>query len=385
MDAFKYTASPGHEIRLAPGNLDKYSKMSGLALQNLYYIQNRTFPNCYMFSTKPGDNEMYFDTAKVYEAVMAKYGQRSWWDRLFNRANLRIVTYKAQELKTNKAILGLNFWLKKENIFARVEKNVSESYILYGHEDNGALGELVKIMEESYTNPVIENNNLFLVAQNEHGFNLNKYQINAVKNFDVAKLYNDDFQKPSEIIDKFIKDENKGGLVILHGEKGTGKTTYIRHIISDNPGKKFVFVPSNMISMLGDPAFGNFLLTLKDSIIILEDCEDVIRSRKSSSQSSSAVSLLLNMGDGLLSDGLSIKFICTFNENISNIDDALLRKGRLACKYEFKELSAEKANNLLMDIYNDRDIIPTTTKPMSLADIYNIDAESYSNERKKII
>ena len=223
------------------------------------------------------------------------------------------------------------------------------------------------------------------MAQSDSGFRLNEYKINAVKDFDISKLYNDDFEKPSKIIDAFIKNEGNGGLVILHGEKGTGKTTYIRHLISDNPGKKFVFVPSNLISMLGDPSFGNFLMTLKDSIIILEDCEDVIRSRKTSAQSSSAVSLLLNLGDGLLSDGLSIKFICTFNENITNIDDALLRKGRLACKYEFKELCVEKANNLLETIYSDREEIPTTTKPMSLADIYNIDAESYSNERKKII
>ena len=101
--------------------------------------------------------------------------------------------------------------------------------------------------------------------------------------------------------------------------------------------------------------------------------------------SSSAVSLLLNMGDGLLSDDLGIKFICTFNENIQNIDDALLRKGRLACKYEFTELCTEKSNALLAEIYADRDPVPTTNKPMSLADIYNIDGEAYVNTKKTII
>jgi hypothetical protein len=139
-----------------------------------------------------------------------------------------------------------------------------------------------------------------------------------------------------------------------------------------------------MIRLLGEPAFGNFLMSLKNDIVILEDCEDVIRTRKSAMASSSAVSLLLNMGDGLLSDDLELKFICTFNENIQNIDDALLRKGRLACKYEFKELNAEKANALLAELYGDRDPVPTTDKPMTLADIYNYDDEEYKNERKTI-
>ena len=174
-------------------------------------------------------------------------------------------------------------------------------------------------------------------------------------------------------------------LQLLIGKKGTGKTTYIRNLITNNPDSKFVFVPSNMIMLLGEPAFGNFLMSMKGNIIILEDCEDVIRTRKSLTSSSSAVTLLLNMGDGLLSDELAIKFICTFNENISNIDDALLRKGRLACKYEFKELATSKANELLSEIYADRDPLPTTNKPMSLADIYNIDSESYTNARKTII
>ena len=146
-----------------------------------------------------------------------------------------------------------------------------------------------------------------------------------------------------------------------------------------------MFVPANMIQLLAEPAFGNFLMSLKNSIIILEDCEDVIRTRKSSQSSSSAVSLLLNMGDGLLSDGLGIKFICTFNEKISNIDDALLRKGRLACKYEFKPLCVEKANALLDKVYHNRWPRPKTDKPLTLADIFNIDGETYYNEKKSII
>ncbi|MBQ3946200.1 MAG: ATPase, partial [Alphaproteobacteria bacterium] len=96
----------------------------------------------------------------------------------------------------------------------------------------------------------------------------------------------------------------------------------------------------------------------------------------------STVSTLLNMSDGLLSDGLGIKFICTFNENIPAIDEALLRKGRLVSKYEFKPLCVEKTTSLLNELYPGEVFI---VKELTLADIYNIKDESYINEHKKII
>ena len=374
-----------NNIRLAKNNVDCYSKMSGLSLQNMFYLRNKCFPNCYMFANPKTDIENFFDTPSLLPQITEAYGKRSWWQKLTGKRNLEYVIYKTLEFGKNKESVGINIYLKKENLFARIEESVTESYILYTNNNIEELNKLIDLVKKSYKKPEPEKDNLFLVAQDQNGFLLNKYTINPPENFDIEKQYNDDFVGANAIIDTFIKNKEKSGLIILHGEKGTGKTTYIRNVISNNPTSKFVFVPANMIRLLGEPSFGNFLMSMKDSIIILEDCEDVIRTRKSSMSSSSAVSLLLNMGDGLLSDELNLKFICTFNENISNIDDALLRKGRLACKYEFKELETEKANKLLATLYKDRDPLPTTNKPMTLADIYNIDDESYTNERKKII
>ena len=62
------------------------------------------------------------------------------------------------------------------------------------------------------------------------------------------------------------------------------------------------------------------------------------------------VSALLNITDGLLSDWLNIQLICSFNSDISKIDSALMRKGRLIAKYEFKELEVEKANALSLKL-----------------------------------
>lgn len=372
-------------IDLGISNIKKYSLVSGLSLQNLFYVKNSEFPNCYMFSNSREESDYYFDTEDFYSKVVEKYMPQKWYQKLLWWRVPRFVFYKTFDFIKKSETIGINVVLKKENIYARVENNVNETYVLYNSYTSKGIEEFITLIKSCYKAPENEENNLFLVAHDESGFHLNKYHIKAPQNFDVEKQYNDDFVEYDKIINEFIDDKEKSGLLILHGEKGTGKTTYIRNLINKHIESKFVFVPSNMIQLLGDPGFGNFLMTLKNDIIILEDCEDVIRTRKSSSTSSSAVTLLLNMGDGLLSDDLGIKFICTFNENISNIDDALLRKGRLACKYEFKELSVEKANKLLAEVYSDRDPVPTTSKPMSLADIYNFDSMSFENERKRII
>lgn len=376
--------NPNREsIILGAHNIKTYYHVNGLSLQNLFYLKNKSFPNCYMFASSRNDVENYFDTDELLTKIKEKYGPKNWFQRVFQR-RVRYVVYRTYDFQEQTEGIGINVILRKENIFARIERNVGESYILYSHKSEGAMRELLSLIKESYKEPEKEPNNLYLVAQDQSGFHLNKYHIKPPKSFDVTKQYNDDFEQADKLITEFIEDKSRSGLIILHGEKGTGKTTYIRNIINKHPESKFVFVPSNMIRLLGEPAFGNFLMSLKNDIVILEDCEDVIRTRKSAMASSSAVSLLLNMGDGLLSDDLELKFICTFNENIQNIDDALLRKGRLACKYEFKELNAEKANALLAELYGDRDPVPTTDKPMTLADIYNYDDEEYKNERKTI-
>lgn len=381
-----------------------YSQVDGLSLQNLFYVKNSAFPNCYMFTRSSRGSDNYFDTPKMIEYIKENTPADE---------NMQYIVYSTYDLDSKEEKVGFSVIFNKSNIFARMENNVTESYVLYGNEDKEALGKFIETIRQFYVAPEEEKNNLFLVAQDMSVFKLNKWHIKEVKDFDFNLQYNDDFPVANATIKDFIEEDGKSGLLILWGEKGTGKTTYIRHLISSYPNKKFVFIPSNLITMLGDPSFGNFLLSLQNSIIILEDCEAVIRSRKSNS-SASAVSLLLNMGDGLMSDDLGIKFICTFNEEVTNIDEALMRKGRLACMYEFKKLTADKVGILLPEVVKNKiaeyekkieeagddtekvnRINEKITKlqgifnyskfkDMTLADIYNVEDASFIKETKKI-
>lgn len=191
-----------------------------------------------------------------------------------------------------------------------------------------------------------------------------KSKINHTK-LDLHANYNDDFIPIYDDIVKFLdKSERKSGLIVLNGIPGTGKSTFIRHLVSNHPNNYIIITPA-IAAHLAAPEFTSFLLNNKDAVFIMEDCEQVIMDRGTNTFGS-AVAALLNMSDGLMSDIFNGKFICTFNADIKDIDKAVLRKGRCFANYEFKALSADKADKLLVQ----RGLEPTNKK-LTLAEIYN--------------
>ena len=196
----------------------------------------------------------------------------------------------------------------------------------------------------------------------------------------IDRHYNNDFAPVAAEIENFLLEENKSGLIILHGKQGTGKTTYIRHLI--NLGKKrMIYMSGDLVDKLSDPSFITFIRQQKNSIFIVEDCEELLSSRNGGNRMNAGLVNILNISDGLLSDELCIKFICTFNAPLKDIDEALLRKGRLAARYEFKDLTTDKVNQLIKEEGLD---IPQQTQPMTLAEIYNYEGMDFSLGRKRV-
>lgn len=134
--------------------------------------------------------------------------------------------------------------------------------------------------------------------------------------------------------------------------------------------KKYLLVTNAVAAHMAEPEFIAFMMENKDSIFILEDCEQILMAREEN-RFGGAISNILNMSDGLMSDIFNIKFICTFNTDIENIDEALLRPGRCFVNYEFKRLNTDKSSKLLKSLGHEVE----NTEEMTLAEIYNYKPE----------
>ncbi len=190
--------------------------------------------------------------------------------------------------------------------------------------------------------------------------------------------YNEDFMEINKQIIKRLNTKNDKGIVLLHGRPGTGKTSYLRYLCH-HVRKPIIFITPQIAHELASPNFISFLAEHQNSVLVIEDAEHIIMEKNGGR--SAVLSNLLNISDGLLSDCLKIQLICTFNCEVHKIDNALMRKGRLICCYEFKALVINSAKALSKKLGFNNSI----EQAMTLAEIYNQNESSFEDvERKKI-
>ena len=188
---------------------------------------------------------------------------------------------------------------------------------------------------------------------------------------DLDLYYGEDFTDFSKkLIRRLTKDDK--GLVLLHGKPGTGKTYYIRYLLQKltQINKKVLYFPPTMVDSITDPSFFNFITDWtmengKRTILLIEDAEPLLASRNNNRNL--GITNLLNLTDGILNDILSIQIIATFNTDLGELDDALLRPERLIARKEFTNLSLKQSKLVAEKLKLDPKIV---TKEMSLAELY---------------
>lgn len=266
------------------------------------------------------------------------------------------------------------FAILKNNLFINIfEDNV---FILFQPKEETLAKEL-----QNKLIPLIKRvkrtKDISLIINSRFGLSTTEIEIKKpILDFDLH--YNDDFKSVHQIVLKTLRKPKTKGLFLFHGVPGTGKSTYIKYLIH-RLNKKVIFLSPKMAANLDNMSFTEFLIDNPNTVLVIEDAEDLIISRENSQNSQ--LSFLLNLTDGLIADSLGIQIIATFNTDLKNIDKALLRKGRLTAIYEFKELEFQKANNLAksLNIENFE-----TFQPMSLADIFNFQETTFSPKKEKV-
>lgn len=216
-----------------------------------------------------------------------------------------------------------------------------------------------------------------LISRGKQGLELRALEVKRTT-LDLSLFYEDDFAMVNDTICKRLKNDKDKGIVLLHGLPGTGKTTYLRYLIGKIK-KRILFVSPAIAGDITSPDFIQLLVSNPNSVLIIEDAENVIMDRKISNNAS--VSNLLNVSDGLLADFLNVQIICTFNNSLTLVDNALMRRGRLIAKYEFGKLGIEKAQRLS----NHLGLQQTITKPMTIAEIANPGAAEVKQERTEVL
>lgn len=216
-----------------------------------------------------------------------------------------------------------------------------------------------------------------LITATSRGFDTVRSKIKTPK-LDLDLNYGKGFKKKSKSMIDSLKEDCESGLYLLHGIPGSGKSTYIKWL-SAQVDKPFLWIPPNMSNILSNPDFIKFCLDNKDSVLLIEDAENIITER--SGGNNQAVSNLLNMTDGILADALSMKIICTFNSSYNTIDKALKRPGRLKFEYKFDKLSIGDSQNVLDKLKKNY----TATTEMTLAEIYNVDVDNNSQANSRTI
>jgi len=163
------------------------------------------------------------------------------------------------------------------------------------------------------------------------------------------------------------------GVTLLRGDPGTGKTTFLRHlIVSLNETHRFLYLPLNngwMLAGFQSVEFWHKQRLLdpdRKLVIIIEDAEEFLMER-TNARDGNHVSDLLNIGDGLMGDYLQLHLICTINCPLNVLDKAVTRPGRLLAYRQFKRLSPEHAQRVAQA----KGLVIPEQENYSLAEIYN--------------
>ena len=121
-------------------------------------------------------------------------------------------------------------------------------------------------------------------------------------------------------IDRFLDADSS--ILLMVGPPGTGKTSFLRHMISSRNLIANVTYDEELLS--SDEFFHSFI-TSKSQLMVIEDADNLISSRDSGNR---LIPRFLNTAEGLVKVGKKKMVFTTNLPNVQSVDEALVRPGR---------------------------------------------------------
>jgi hypothetical protein len=139
-----------------------------------------------------------------------------------------------------------------------------------------------------------------------------------------------------------------GGLTILEGPPGTGKTSLVSEMIRRlRETHMFYVLPVCNDGSLTSPDWVSFwqaqnrIHSERTKVVVMEDAERILLGRNSSERD--AVASVLNIADGLLGRMLKLHLLCSVNARLDALDPAIQRPGRLMNYRRFEPMPRNRA------------------------------------------
>jgi len=176
------------------------------------------------------------------------------------------------------------------------------------------------------------------------------------------------------IVEELSTESPCGRLSVLSGEPGTGKTFLVRNLLTHADKAAFILVPAHMMQDMAGPEILPVLANATSeldgpAVLVVEDGDKVLVKREAGDMS--AISALLNLGDGILGNVLDIRIIATTNAPKLEMDPATRRDGRLCSHVLVDALAPGQADKVLQRLCGSKMAADGVfTKPTALATVY---------------
>jgi len=146
-----------------------------------------------------------------------------------------------------------------------------------------------------------------------------------------------DMGDPYKFMDEYLS--STAAVLLLAGPPGTGKTTLLRHMISERSLLAHVVYDEQL--MTKDTLFQNFLFDKESDIMIIEDADTILLDRER--DGNKMMARFLSVSDGLIKLP-NKKLVFTTNiSDFSKVDQALLRPGRCHAMVHTRPLNLPEA------------------------------------------
>ena len=211
-----------------------------------------------IFETIP--NRLTIDELDVVK--VRAYVNKEYASEIVNQNFAQNYAYKTKKIQFEDQYIVL-----KNNLVINIYEEAV--YLLFANDIAEFANEfLLKLVPFKKKVKTSKTKDISLIIKGSYGLDTRELKVKK-PSLNIDLHYNDDFKVVSANIITNIKKSKTQGLYLFHGQPGTGKSTYIKHLIHQQT-KKVIFMPPNMAGNLDSMELTEFLIDNPNCVLSLK-------------------------------------------------------------------------------------------------------------------